>query len=225
MQKFNLMDVGTLARHTATLKSQRARSDGLVQEIALQCIAQSIVHRNITPGRDLLDALGKGSRKDALVKYLELFGNFSWDRKENNLVFHDAGLKPANLDEQMDKAAKMSWYEAKKEPKIVSVYDAETIISKALDMVKKKLKDADVTVKNVEVFDEVLAAYHSAVSKLALSRAKADPALIEAGEKADAVVAARQASQNDKPSPATEEDVAKLAEHFNGTPHLQTAAG
>ncbi len=216
--QFKLLEVSELAKSIASIGTQRAQSDVQVQAAALQCIAQSIVHRNITPGRDLLAALGKGSRRDALVKYFELFGNFAWDRKEKNLIFHDAKLVKEKLDEQIEKAAKMSWHDAVKPAAPKSIYDAEDMISKALGAVKRALKDPHVTVKNIEVFDAVYAAYADALGKLAMRTAKADQGIIEAGEQADEMVARRHA-----PEPATDDEVAKLAEHFNGKPQVAAA--
>lgn len=193
---FNVMKTDALSKLIGAIGKRKVALDKAVQDAAIQCVAQSIAHRNATPGMSLFDALGTSSRRDALVAYLESFGNFGWNKAEKKLEFRDN--KRDLTDEHMEKATVTWWYTMKKEPVVKSTFDADEAFDSLIDRIRKMSKRG-VTVVNAEVLGVMEAAY--AQYKAAQLQAETTPELAEA----------LTARAEGKASPA---QLAKLTEHF-----------
>lgn len=197
MPKFVTMKSDALSKLIGAIGKRKVALDKAVQDAAVQCVAQSIEHRNATPGMQLFDALGTSSRRDALVSYLEAFGNFAWNKVEKKLAFADNARELS--DEHMEKATVTLWFTMKKEPVIVSTFDADEAFDKLIDRVRKMSKRG-VTIINGEVLAVMEKAY--AQFKAAQLQAETTPELKDALE----------ARATGTASPA---QLAKLTEHFS----------
>ena len=158
--------IGQIGRNSVKLEAQ-------IQFVAVQCIAQSIVHRNSTPARELYENLPKGYRHDALAAFFEKFGNLAYaapaGSTKKTIVFYD-------VEKMSTKGEKREWTQAwelecemfmwtggtvKKEPK--SVYDVESDIAAVLDRLTKVASDPTKTLKHKDLLDKMVSAYKAYV--------------------------------------------------------------
>lgn len=198
--KFVLVSASALAGMIGSIGKRKVALDKAVQDAAVQCVAQSIVHRNATPAMELFAAMAGSMRRDALVVYLERFGNLGWSKDEKKLSFKD-NQRPkegAEFESHMASATDTVWYTLKKESPIKSVFDADEVIAATFDKLHKAAKRG-AKIENIEVLHTLESVY--AQYKAAQLQAETDPVVQEAIE-------ARAAG---KASPA---QLAKLTEHF-----------
>lgn len=152
-----LMSAEEISKGIISVKTSGARFDALVQRMAVECVAQSIVHRNITLGNDLLNALPKGSRRDSLVAWFERFGHFAWMKTEKKLAFFDAGQEMTAA--YFAEVRATSWTTGTKPAAIVSSYDLETEFGKVLDRLGKLVNDSSKTIEHKDLYAKLKATY------------------------------------------------------------------
>jgi hypothetical protein len=162
-----LMDQGALSKLIGNIGKSGMKLDAQIQLAAVQCIAYSIVDRNITPGQNLLDATSNGIRSDALVAFFEKYGQFAYDKQTKKLVFFDVKKiieKDISWNEAYERELMGTpWTAAKKKPEPVSQYDFDEQATKFVERFKKLAADANVQVTHKELLVklvEVINSYH-----------------------------------------------------------------
>lgn len=161
--KIKLMEGKALTKLIGSIGTARVQLDGQIQHAAEQCIAQSIVHRNTTPGNALIGVVSK-HHVATLVAYLEKFGNFRYEKKEGKLLFVEVHA-PERLEGAFAAIGDAKWYDAKKPAKVVSQYDYLQLCSDFFERCFKQLKKEGVEQVNKPILDATYAAYCEAVSK------------------------------------------------------------
>lgn len=130
-----------------------------VQAAAIQCIAQSIVHRNATPAQQLFEALPKGQRHDALVAYFEKFGNLAYSKAEKKVVFFDVEkITDKSLvwtDTYADEVAAFHWTKGTKKPEPKSAWDVSEELGKLIERMTKLASDSTKDVKHKDLLAKV----------------------------------------------------------------------
>lgn len=159
--KLKLFEGKALAKLIGEIGKARVKLDEQVQLACVQCIGQSVVHRNTTPANQLLDAVSK-HHKATVVAYLEKFGNFAWDRKADNLAFREVYAN-TDLEKCVEMIGDAKWYDAKKPPKVVSQYDVAEELAALFDRMRKAAKKG-ITLVNKPVMDAAEAAYNAAMA-------------------------------------------------------------
>ena len=132
-----------------------------IQEVAVQAVGYSIEHGDIRFGQKLFDVLPNGVRRQSLVAFLEKHGNFAWSKDEKCFKFFKGLGEPRKFDETALLA--INWASATKET-IVSSYDLETIMTKAIKAMEKAFKEHEksgVKIENSEVYDYLVSARDS----------------------------------------------------------------
>lgn len=132
-----------------------------IQEVAVQAVGYSIEHGDIRFGQKLFDVLPSGVRRASLVAFLEKHGNFAWSKEEKCFKFFKGLGEPRVYDEQALMA--VNWASATKET-IVSSYDLESIMTKAIKAMEKAFKEHEksgVKIENSEVYDYLVSARDS----------------------------------------------------------------
>ena len=148
--------IGIIGKSGKVLESQ-------IQAAAVQCIAQSIVHRNATPAAQLYDALPKGLRHDSLVAYFEKFGNLMFSNKAKKMEFFDVAKVidgTPELDWTEEYAIKVSdfhWTNGTKKPEPKSKYDVSEELGKLLERLTKLTLDINKEVTNKDLLEKVIA--------------------------------------------------------------------
>jgi hypothetical protein len=213
-----MLEASELSKLIGKIGKQKVTLDNQIQIAAAECVAQSIVHRNATPAMQLFEVLGSNMRRDALVAYFEKFGNLAWSKEAKRLSFFDVEklVKGATAlewtEEYADTVRKTLWQSLKKEPEVVSAYDVEVEFQKFFKRLERLASDPAISVKNKEMLNTVKAAYLHCSADLAQKSTKVDDTVIEAGKQVE-IVAANRAKEAGN---ATPEQLAMLAEHFNG---------
>ena len=158
-----LMDLSVLMQAIGIIGRATIKTEAQIQYVAVQCIAQSIVHRNATPAKELYDNLPKGFRHDSLAAYFEKFGNLAF--KDKSIVFFDCekltGKKLEWTPVYEISVEAMHWTNGTKKPVPKSVYDADEEIGKVLERLVKLASDSTKTMKNKELLDRVVATYNA----------------------------------------------------------------
>ena len=129
-----------------------------IQECAVQAVGYSIEHGDIRYGQKLFDVLPNGVRRQSLVAFLEKHGNFAWSKEEKCFKFFKGLGEPRVFDEVA--LMEMSWATASKET-IVSSYDLEVIMTKAIKAMEKAFKEHEksgVKIENSLAYDYLIAA-------------------------------------------------------------------
>jgi hypothetical protein len=132
-----------------------------IQEVAVQAVGYSIQHSDIRFGQKLFDVLPNGVRRQSLVAFLEKHGNFAWSKDDKCFKFFKGLGEPRTFDEVA--LMEMNWASASKET-IVSAYDLETIMTKAIKAMEKAFKEHEksgVKIENSEVYDYLVSARDS----------------------------------------------------------------
>ena len=158
-KSLNIVAAEVLGKMIADVKRAGARFDALVQAAAFQCVAQSVLHRNILPGQDLLDSLPKGSRRDSLVAYFEKFGNFAWMKQDRKLAFYEAVGAAEWTADYASVARAFMWTSGTKPAAIVSAYDLDDLTGKFLDKIGKLVDDSTKEVRHRDLYAKLKAVY------------------------------------------------------------------
>lgn len=155
-----------MALHTAEVLSAKISAVGksagelqsAIQEVAVQAVGYSIEHSDIRFGQKLFDVLPNGVRRQSLVAYLEKHGNFAYSKEEKCFKFFKGLGEPRVFDETALMA--ISWATATKET-IVSSYDLELIMTKAIKAMEKAFKENEksgVKLENTMAYDYMVQA-------------------------------------------------------------------
>lgn len=158
------MDLSVLMQAIGIIGRSTIKTEAQIQHVAVQCIAQSIVHRNATPAKELYDNLPKGFRHDSLAAYFEKFGNLAF--KDKSIVFFDCEKTPNGKKLEWTPVYEISveamhWTNGTKKPVPKSVYDADEEIGKVLERLVKLASDSTKTMKNKELLERVVATYNA----------------------------------------------------------------
>lgn len=135
-----LMSFDSIVRMIGVVGRQRMRTATMIQQVAVQCIAHSIVNRDSRAAERLYDSLNKGDRKDALVAYFEKYGNLCWNKADKKVSFFEVKKDGKLLEwttEYSNLVASKHWTEAKPEPKINSIFDLGEKLSQLIESARK----------------------------------------------------------------------------------------
>lgn len=80
----------------ASIKKRGAALQNDMHKAAVSCLAHADKHGNVTPMRNLLDALPGAVRKNALRSWAEQFGKFTWNETAKTLDYDKS--KTTTLD-------------------------------------------------------------------------------------------------------------------------------
>jgi hypothetical protein len=132
-----------------------------IQDVAVQAVGYSIEHGDIRFGQKLFDVLPSGVRRASLVAFLEKHGNFAYSKEDKCFKFFKGLGEPRQFDEQALMA--INWASATKET-IVSSYDLELIMTKAIKAMEKAFKEHEksgVKLENTAAYDFMVSARDS----------------------------------------------------------------
>lgn len=145
---FKLLDTKAFAELCKKVMRQQRILDGQLHELAVNAIGYSIIHGDVQPANRVIDAMQNSLRKDAMVAYLEKFGQVAWMKADKKFVFYKVEGITFDPEELLDG---IKWHEAKKANEPVSQYDVEAAFDKFMKTVERTLKDGKVEVKNKEL--------------------------------------------------------------------------
>ena len=165
----NLIEVSQLMAAIGLIGRNSAKVQATIQYVAVQCIAQSIVHRNATPAKELVKNLPRGLRVDSLVAYFERFGNLAYSKVDKEVKFFDVAEltgKPALewTNAYSNEVKDFDWTKGTKPSTIVSKYDFEEDFGKFLTVWEKRASDSTKDIKHRDLLDKVRRDYNAYVA-------------------------------------------------------------
>lgn len=156
---FVAMEKDLLNKEIKAIGKVGQRLNVRIQIAALNACYYSIQYGDIGFGQRLLKELTSGQRKNSLVAFLEKHGKFQWDKELKDFVF----FKREDLTADSVGDIVEGWWEAVKEPEIVSIRDFDTMATKFLANMEKLIKQDNLTIKNSGMQDHIASAiqqYH-----------------------------------------------------------------
>jgi hypothetical protein len=162
-----------------------------IQLAAVSVVMHAVQHGDVTLADNLLDACGKGIRRDALRAWFEKNGGMIVNTATKKLGLNKEtvkGLRAKPAQDLIEELAGIPWDDAKREPEVVSVIDIDEQFDKFMARMGKMVKDASITVKNKELLERLStlsATYHA--EQVMCQRS---PEAAEAVEKAEAAAEA-----------------------------------
>jgi len=155
-----LKKIGTIGKNAKKLTAD-------IQDTAADCALHAVKHGDVTLADQLVDALGKGLRRASLRAWFEKntpmylpkgkdkFG-FDADRAKTMREIPEADLRETLMA--------LPWEEAKPEEPVVSVFDVSEAVDKFIKRLEKQVAEANVTIKNRKLLEEIAHAasvYHA----------------------------------------------------------------
>lgn len=127
---------------------------GMIQETAVDCVLHAVEHGDVTLADKLMEACGKGVRRQSLSGWFE----------KNGPMYLPRGAKVFALDKERAKAMRkedqaelrealmaLPWQEAVKEPEVVSILDVGAEFDKFLKRLQKQASEVGMNVKHREL--------------------------------------------------------------------------
>lgn len=141
--------------------------DSDIQLAGLSAIYYSICHGDVTVGQKLIENFPQGSRKAAVVSFLETYGQFEAKGKSlvyRAKVFQDEDKNPVTMLEQPELCEaycndiKVQWTALKPE-KVVSLFDCLDQTKAFIARMEKAIKEGKA--QHSEIYDAMATAYNS----------------------------------------------------------------
>jgi hypothetical protein len=157
---FELASGADLVVYIGKIGRAGAKLDKMIQHAAVHAIGHAIAHGDIKYANELLEALPKGGRKQAFVKFMETYGPFAFSTQGKKFAF----FKRDGL--AFDGSALIEgkqWHETIKE-EVVSTLDVEDMVAKMLKRIESAVAKDSKSVKGMDLYSAVAAAvadYHS----------------------------------------------------------------
>lgn len=149
--------VGTaaLTKECALVKTASAKLDQRIQVLGMSVLAHVAEHHNITLFNDLLDSMGKGHRKTAMVDWALKFGTVSQNVDKEGKVDKEQPFKwDKSKTLNLVGAEEMPWFECKPE-KLDEVLDFGKLLAA---LIKKASKpDAKLSEGSAELLAQIKA--------------------------------------------------------------------
>lgn len=161
------MDKTTILKNIGAIGKAAKALTGKVQETAVACAIHAVRHGDVTLADQLVDALGKGMRRASLRAWFERQGPMYLPKGKDKFAFDGErakALRDLSDEELTESLMAVPWEEAKPEEPVVSVYDVEEAFDKFMNRVNKLVNDANITVKNRELLEQLgqtAAIYHA----------------------------------------------------------------
>lgn len=150
--------VGTAAiqKELGSIKTASAKLDQRIQVAGLSVLAHVAEHHNITLFNELLDSMGKGHRKTAMVEWALKSGTISKNEVDGKL---DKDM-PYKWDKSktlnMEQAADVAWFNFKPE-NLDDTFDFAKMLGALLNKAAKQQSKDPAKLLNAELLDKVKA--------------------------------------------------------------------
>lgn len=153
MVKFALMASADLTKLIGAVGVAYQSADKKSQQAAVQVVGHACAHGDIRPIQALFDALSKSTRKNSFVVFAESHAPVVWAASDKKFVFDKSR---ADMAFDGDKLSAVLWFDAVKEPAIVSSIDVQAMMDAMFKKIEAAIKKGDVEVKNRKLYDALL---------------------------------------------------------------------
>lgn len=163
-----IRDAKKLADAIKSIGVRAAKLDTEIHVAAVSVSVHAYEHGDITLATKLVDALGKGMRRNALLAWLIKYGPFIASESGKNVAW--GGKREIDIDEAMSSP----WYDFKKEPEF-RPFDLDKMMQTLIERAEKALADT-AHAKEHNVSKERIAALKAAMGRELV------PAIVKAEE-------------------------------------------
>jgi len=175
---FKLETKDSITKQIAGIGRAGVRLIAAIQTAAVQVIAHTVRHGDISLANALIDAVPK-HQKASLVAFLEAYGPFAYVKVDKKLAYFagnkalaaDGAVTPDKLLSQEYVDALPRWETMVKPPEPKSVYDAGEEFERLITRMRKLAVSGTVTVKHKPLLDDMAAAYNRYMAKQAIGEA------------------------------------------------------
>ena len=133
------MDIKQLSRKIKLIRTNGAKLDALIQEVAIGCIEHAAAHGDVRPANQLWDAMPNGSRRNALGMYLCQYGemriNTGKDKEAARFKFQK------DFETDVTAARAVMWYSFKPEKDLAEEFNLSGKLQSLLKAYNKALSD------------------------------------------------------------------------------------
>lgn len=133
------MDIKQLSSKIKLIKTNGAKLDALIQEVAIGCIEHAAEHGDVRPANQLWDAMPNGARRNALGMYLCQYGairvNTGKDKEAARFKFQK------EFETDITKARAVMWYSFKPEKDLAEEFNLHGKLQGLLKAYNKALSD------------------------------------------------------------------------------------
>ena len=155
-----LKKIGAIGKHAKKLTAD-------IQDAATDCAIHAVKHGDVTLADQLVDALGKGMRRASLRAWFEKNTPMILPKGKDKFAFDAERAKTLRAIPEADlreSLMALPWEEAKAEEPVVSVFDVSEAVDKFIKRLEKQVSEANVTIKNRKLLEEIAHAasvYHA----------------------------------------------------------------
>ena len=153
------MDIKQLSSKIKLIKSNGAKLDALIQEVAIGCIEHAAEHGDVRPANQLWDAMPTGARRNALGMYLCQYGamrvNTGKDKEAARFKFQK------DFETDVTAARAVMWYSFKPEKDLAEEFNLSGRLQGVLKAYNKALSDGQAiraTPDEIQVLESLAAA-------------------------------------------------------------------
>jgi hypothetical protein len=138
-----------------------------IQACAVDCAVHAVQHGDVTLADQLVEALGKGMRRASLRAWFERHAPMYLPKGKDKFAFDSDRAKTMRKIAEPDlreSLMALPWEEAKPEEPVVSVFDVSEAVDKFIKRLEKQVAEANVTIKNRKLLEEIAHAasvYHA----------------------------------------------------------------
>ena len=154
------MDIKQLSSKIKLIKTNGAKLDALIQDVAIGCIEHAAEHGDVRPANQLWEAMPNGSRRNALGMYLVEYGairvNTGKDKEQARFKFQK------DFETDITKARAVMWYSFKPEKDLAEEFNLSGKLQSLLKAYNKALSEG-VAIKATPDEIQVLAALAAAL--------------------------------------------------------------
>ena len=153
------MDIKQLNSKIKLIRTNGAKLDALIQDVAVGCIEHAAEHGDVRPANQLWDAMPNGSRRNALGMYLCQYGamrvNTGKDKDQARFKFKK------DFETDAAAAARVMWYSLKPEKDLAEEFNLSGKLQYLLKAYNKALSDGQAikaTPDEIQVLESLAAA-------------------------------------------------------------------
>ena len=161
------LDIKSFNKLVSALKNNEAKKDQLIDNLIRNAIYHSVVNNQSTPAINLVNALGKSSRKNDIISFMCKVGNLAYTQEKgiHAKLKTDPEIKECWKDE--DKAwayveSLPSFWDIVKEQKVKTEWDMETALHNLVRAYRHHLNKAHKTIikeQDQELMNSLLARF------------------------------------------------------------------
>lgn len=133
------MDIKQLNSKIKLIRTNGAKLDALIQEVAVGCIEHAAAHGDVRPANQLWEAMPNGARRNALGMYLVQYGairiNTGKDKDQARFKFQK------DFETDITAARAVMWYSFKPEKDLAEEFNLHVKLQSLLKAYNKALSD------------------------------------------------------------------------------------